>query len=156
LRGVKYWSVWDKRWLTFITGATALGSPDPTQTRADFSVAELKRGRDVYFDQRDSRSAGAVVYRMRLLGSGPGGLVVTVANVSPIRFLLLDLFDPGDLQTTYFLQPLSPGVWGYYGLWGARTGMLTRGHDASSINRAIAVYRHFAGIPTDRVPPAAP
>ena len=37
---------------------------------------------------------------------------------------------------------------------GAATGLLTGGHPASWINRAIAFYRHFAGIPTDVEPPA--
>jgi hypothetical protein len=46
-------------------------------------------------------------------------------------------------------------VWGYYGLWGIRAGALTSGHEASSVNRALAFYRHVAGIPTDQEPPAA-
>jgi hypothetical protein len=33
--------------------------------------------------------------------------------------------------------------------------MITGGHEASYVNRAVALYRHLARIPTDREPPAA-
>ena len=81
--------------------------------------------------------------------------MVSVVNASPVRTLLVTLFAPGALQTTYFLDRLGPDEWGYFGLWGITTGLLTGGHTASSINRAMALYRHFAGIPTDQEPPAA-
>ena len=72
-----------------------------------------------------------------------------------MRLLLLALFAPGDLRSTFFLERLpASGVWGYYGLWGIRTNALTSGHEASSINRAVAMFRHLAGIPTDQEPPA--
>ena len=59
------------------------------------------------------------------------------------------------LQSTFFLERLpASGAWGYYGLWGIRTNALTSGHEASSINRAVAMFRHLAGIPTDQEPPA--
>ena len=155
LRGVKYWSVTDAGWRTLITDASALAAADPQQRRADFTAGDLVAGGEVYTAERDSRSSGVVVYRMRVLQSGPDRVVATVANVSAVRRFMVSVFDPGDLQTTYFLQRLSPEVWGYYGLWGIRTGILTEGHDASSINRAVALYRHFTGVPTDRMPPAA-
>jgi hypothetical protein len=61
------------------------------------------------------------------------------------------------MQSVYFLDRESPDVWRYYSI--ARTGKnssrLTVGHDASSINRAVAYFRRLAGIPTDQEPPAA-
>jgi hypothetical protein len=56
------------------------------------------------------------------------------------------------------VEQRGPGLWGYYSL--SRTGKnasrLVGGHDGSYVNRAVAFYRHFIGVPGDRDPPAAP
>jgi hypothetical protein len=155
LRGIRYWSVGDRGWRTLVTGAAALDGPGTRRRRADFAPAEMARGADLYFAQEDSRSSGEVVYRMRVLANEPYRVTVTIENVTSVRFLLVPLFAPGDLRCTSYLERLSPGVWGYYVLWGIRTGAQTPGHEASSVNRALAFYRHIAGIPTDQEPPAA-
>jgi hypothetical protein len=155
LRGIRYWSVGDRGWRTLVTGAAALDGPGTRRRRADFAPAEMARGADLYFAQEDSRSSGEVVYRMRVLANEPYRVTVTIENVTSVRFLLVPLFAPGDLRCTSYLERLSPGVWGYYVLWGIRTGAQTSGHEASSVNRALAFYRHIAGIPTDQEPPAA-
>ena len=155
LRGTRYWSVSDHGWRTLFTDAAALVGPDPARRRPDFTPAEMVEGSSLYFMQTDSRSSGQVVYRMRVLEKQPDRLVVAVDNVTPVRLLLLTLFAPGDLQSTFFLERRPPsGIWSYYGLWGIRTNALTSGHEASSINRAVTMYRHLAGIPTDQEPPA--
>jgi hypothetical protein len=38
---------------------------------------------------------------------------------------------------------------------GKNASKLINGHEASSINRAVAFYRYLAGIPTNLEPPAA-
>ena len=60
----------------------------------------------------------------------------------------------GDLQSIYFLNRESSGsndVWRYYSL--VRTGRSASkriiGHEASSVNRAVAFYRYLAGMPTN-------
>jgi hypothetical protein len=80
-----------------------------------------------------------------------------VENVSTMRYLLVPLFHPGEMQSIFFLDRESESVWRYYSIVrnGKEASSLTAGHDASSINRAIAFYRFFAGIPTDREPPTA-
>lgn len=74
-----------------------------------------------------------------------------------MRYLFVTLFHPGEMQSIYFLDRESDYVWRYYSI--ARTGRkasrLAAGHEASSINRAVAFYRSLAGIPTDLEPPAA-
>jgi hypothetical protein len=155
LRGIRCWSVGDRGWRTLVTGAAALDGPVTRRRRADFAPAEMARGADLYFAQEDSRSSGEVIYRMQVLENGPDRVAVAVENVTSVRFLLVPLFAPGDLRCTFYLECLSPGVWGYYGLWGIRAGAPTSGHEASSVNRALAFYRHVVGIPTDQEPPAA-
>lgn len=158
LTDVRYWSVSEKAWRPLVIEATALTAPDPEQERADFGIADLVSGRDLFVAQSDNRSSGTVVYRMRVLEVRPERLVIQTENVTSIRFWLLTLFEPGDVQAVYFLERLSPDAWGYYSL--TRTDVASklprRGHESSYINRAVALYRHFAGIPTDRDPPAAP
>ena len=156
-RGIRYWSVSDHRWATLITDATALDSTNHQQRRADFTLQELKSGTDLYFLQEDNRSSDAVIYRMRVMAIGPNRLVVTIENVSAVSLLIFTLFDPGDLQSTYFFVKLGPTDWGYYSLSGVREGNMVIGnYESSYLNRAAAIYRHLVGIPGDQEPPMAP
>ena len=95
---------------------------------------------------------------MRVLESGPDRIVVATENVTPIRLTVVTLFQPGALQTVQVLQRLAPGSWGYYGLSRTTedgTSTLAAGHPASYVNRAAALFRFVAGVPTDRDPPMA-
>jgi len=38
---------------------------------------------------------------------------------------------------------------------GTTANRLIAGNESSSLNRAVAFYRYFVGIPTDQEPPAA-
>lgn len=155
-RGIKYWSVTDGAWRTLITEAGALDGLDVPRRRQDFTVAEMKSGHDLYFEQRDNRSSGLVTYRMRVLDHDEDQAVITVENVTSVWLFVIPLFDPGDLQSLYIVQRLSPGVWGFTSLSGAREGALNPSGSASYVNRTVAIYRHFVGIPTDQPPPASP
>ena len=156
MRGIRYWSVTDKQWRPLIVDAAALADARTRSRRGDFSPAELKSGRDLFFLEEDSRS-GAVVYRMRLLENRPDRFVLAVDNATPIKFMLFTLFSPGTMQSVYFLERVGPDRWGYYSLLraGAETSAMAAGHAASYMNRAQALYRHFLGVPTDQGPPAA-
>jgi hypothetical protein len=158
LRGIRYWSTSDKDWRVLITDAAALDGPDAKRRRSDFPAATMRSGGDLYFMQNDSRSSGEVIYRMRVRESDPARLVIAIENVGPVRAFLMTLFHPGDLQSVYFLERRAPGIWGFYSL--SRTGEgaspLAGGHKASYVNRAVAFYRHVAGVPTDQNPPVAP
>lgn len=156
LQGIQYWSVTDQRWQTLITRASALSGPDPEQRRADFSVTELKSGSFLYFSQTDNRSSRRVVYRMRLTQPAADQIVLSIENISGVWLLLVRLFAPGDLHSLYVLEKLSPDLWGYYSLSGVRETALLGNERASVINRANAIYRHVAQIPTDAQPPLAP
>jgi len=158
MRGLRYWSVTDKAWRTLITDSTAVDGPDAKQRRPDFNPDELKSGADFFFAQDDSRSTGFPVYRMRVLEQGPFRIVVETENVTPVRVLIVTLFPPGSLRATYILERHGPGVWGIYGLSGTgeEASALAGGHEASYVNRAVALYRYFTGVPGDAEPPLAP
>ena len=160
LRGIRYWSVSDKRWRVLITDAAAIGDKDAKQRRENYSISELnageiKPGEDLYFVQADSRSTGDVIYRLRVHEANNDRIVIATENTSPVRALLLTLFDPGELKSVYFLERRGGGVWNFYAL-SAAAGRYADGNDASLINRAAAFYRHFSGAATDGRPPLAP
>lgn len=154
MKGVRYWSVTDKKWRELITHSAAVDSPSAAQRRADFSAAEMKQGKDLFYVQRDSRSTGEVVYRMRVLEAARDRWVIETENLSPVRSYIVTLFKPGELRTIHYLTRQSSGVWNYYALtlMGASQ---SDGHTPSLINRAVALYRYVAGQQTDQEPPLA-
>ena len=156
LRGMRYWSTTRKRWATLIVDAYALSAAAGKQRRNDFSMDEMAEGRSFYFQQEDNVS-GRAVYRMRVLTASPDRLVIETENVTTMKYLLLPVFPPGEMQSIYFLEREPDDVWRYYSMTrtGRNASWLTAGHEASSINRAVAFYRFLAGIPTDQEPPAS-
>lgn len=154
---VRYWSTTEKSWRPLVTETFALGGPDVAQKRADFSAAQFTKGQTLHFAQSDNRSSGRTIYRDRVLVSDRDRLVVASENLTPVKKMMLTLFDVGDIQAVYFLERRSPGVWSFYSLTRTRmaSSLMPTGGDASYINRAVAFYRWVAGIPTDQEPPAA-
>ena len=154
---VRYWSTTDQAWRPVFTAATALTNQPGGRPRGAFTSSELTSGAYLYLSQREGRTGNDVVYRMRLLKLGPGRFVVETENVTRVRWLAFTLFEPGALRSLYSVEQRSPDTWSYYALTSV-TGSkwLPLGHEKSYINRAVALYRHFAGIPTDLEPPAAP
>ena len=147
LKGLKYWSVTEGGWRTLITKATALEGPNLDRPRSDFTLAEMRSGADLYFAQSENRAGGDVVYRMRVRDFGPNRFVVGIENASPVSRYLVTLFNPGDLASVHFLERRGAGVWGYYGLAWAGDSLVSRlaVPEASYVNRALALYRHFLG-----------
>jgi hypothetical protein len=155
MQGIRYWSVTDKQWRVLVTHSAAVQSATSAERRSDFSAAEMKQGRDLFFAQRDSRSTGEVVNRMRMLEATPDRLVIESENVSPIKTFVFTWFRPSELRTVHFLTRHSAGVWNYYALTAVDTKQ-SDSHMPSLINRAAALYRYVAGQPTDQEPPLAP
>jgi hypothetical protein len=147
LKGLKYWSVTEGGWRILITEATALEGPEVSRPRSDFTLAEMRSGADLYFAQSENRAGGDVVYWMRVRDFGSNRLVVAIENASPVSRYLVTVFNPGDLASVHFLERRGPGVWGYYGLAWAGDSLVSRlaVPEASYVNRALALYRHFLG-----------
>jgi hypothetical protein len=155
LAGIRYWSTTHKQWQTLIVDAYALTALQHGQRREDFTPEEMKEGRVLYFQQVDNL-VGKAIYRMHIAEASSDRLVFDVENASTIRYLLITLFHPGEMQSIYFLDRESENVWRYYSM--VRTGRNANGltgNESSSINRAVAFYRSLVGIPTGQEPPAA-
>jgi hypothetical protein len=156
LAGMRYWSTTHKQWRTLIVDAYALTGLQSGRRRGDFTSDEMKEGKVLYFEQVDNLS-GKAIYRMHIVEASARRLVFDVENVSTMRYFLIPILHPGDLQSMYFLDRESESVWRYYSI--VRTGKnangLIAGNESSSVNRAVAFYRHLVGIPTAQEPPGA-
>jgi hypothetical protein len=156
LAGMRYWSTSHQQWQTLVVDAHAMTGLQPGQRREDFMPDEMKEGKVLYFQQVDNLS-GKALYRMHIAEASAARLVFDVENISTMHYLFITLFHPAEMQSLYFLDRESENVWRYYSI--VRTGKnangLIAGKESSAINRAVAFYRHFVGIPTDREPPAA-
>lgn len=157
MRGLKYWSVSDQAWQILVIDSSALSSPDDEARRGDFTAEELVSEPEQYFVQADNRAGNPVIYRMRLLEAKPDRIALTVENATPIRKLFLTIADAGALQSLHVLERREES-WAYRLL--SRTGLgsmgLVTSQPESLVNRAAALYRHFAGLPDTMEPPAAP
>jgi hypothetical protein len=155
--GIQYWSTTRKRWHTLVINAYALSEAVGDRRRKDFSPHEMAEGGSLYFQQEDSLS-GKAIYRMRVRSASPDRLVFDTENISIVRYFLIPIFRPGDIQSIYFFERESQDVWRYYGI--VRTSkiasLLTSGNEASYINRSVAFYRYLTGVSTDKEPPASP
>jgi len=156
LTGIRYWSTTNQQWQTLVKDAHALTGLEPSQRRRDFTPDEMREGKVLYFEQVHNL-AGNAVYRMYIATASRDRLVIHVENVSTMHYLFIPLFHPGELQSIYFLDRESENVWRYYGMvrTGTKANQMIAKNESSAINRAVAFYRYFVGIPTDREPPAA-
>jgi hypothetical protein len=148
LTGVRYWSVTHGACRDLIDQAFALAGPAADQRRGDFSAVELAASRILYFFQDDNGPGNGAVYRLRLREVAPDRLIVETENVGAIRVLLVPLFKPGELRALYVLERDAKGVWSFYSLTGTMAGAspLAGGHEASYVNRALALYGHIASV----------
>jgi hypothetical protein len=148
LTRIRYWSVSHGACRDLIDEAFALAGPDADQRRRDFSEGELAAGRILYFFQDDNGPGGGTVYRLWVREVAPNRLVLETENVGAIRVLLVPLFKPGELRALYVLERDAREVWSFYSLTGTTAGAspLARGHDASYVNRALALYGYIAGV----------
>ena len=156
LAGMRYWSTTHKQWQTLVVEAYALADLRPGQRRKDFTPDEMKQGEILYFEQVDNLS-GKAIYRIHIAEASADRLVVDVENITTMRYLLIPILHPGEMQSIYFLDRESDNVWRYYSIMriGKNANRLIAGNESSTVNRAVAFYRHLVGIPTGQEPPVA-
>lgn len=150
LTAVRYWSVTDKRWQPLFVRAQAVGG--------DFTLERLKSGQELRFEQRDNRLPITTIQGLSVRHFSAERLHVEIRNAEAVELVFVDLAKPGDLRTAHFLTREADDVWRYDSITRVASAptLLGGGNDSSWINRAAALYRQIAGIPTDREPPVAP
>ena len=157
-REVVYWSYSRKRWRRLFEETAALQGPDPDLRRDDFSPAELAEGRDYYVWQKENAAVSGSVLRIRLHEIAPDGIVLEQVNVTETRLFLIPLLGAGDYEALLFLTRERDDVWTYYHIirYGDGEDAFTESHRASLLNRADALFRYLAGLPSGTTEPLAP
>jgi hypothetical protein len=141
---VQYWSITEKKWRPLTSAAHAISNVQASDARPDYSPAELSDTSIHYYALADTRLGTLIRYRMQLQPLQPNKIVVETANVDALKKWGITLSPPGSIETLYFLNELSPGVWSYYSITRAiSNSLLPHGHDESYINRALALYRYY-------------
>jgi hypothetical protein len=155
LHGLPYWSFSEGRRETLIRDAVPVSGTGEQMPASDFALSDMKNGSDLFFRQTDNRSASGVIYRMRVLEHAQHRLLIAVENTSPVKFLFMTLFQPGDLQTVYLLEQAKDRTWRYYNLSGIRGSSWATGSgsEKSYMSRALSMFAHFAGHEVADVPP---
>jgi hypothetical protein len=148
-KSIRYWSVSQHGWQGLVSEAGRVGGPD-------LAASDLVAGSS--FDYFENDRAGRTVHRLKVLERTPERVVVASENVTPLRVMLLTAFEPGALQSVTFIDKRGPDLWSCYQIVraGQSASSMVLGSEASYLNRSAALYRHVAGIPSDRDPPVAP
>lgn len=157
LKKIWYWSTTRKKWRYLIPEAFAVQDPDILEPRGNFKREELKKGEKLFYFQQERSPAKNVVFGLTVKQLSDTGLTVELVNEKAITKWLLPLFDAGEYEFLYFLNK-AKNKWYYYSLLrvGNKPNSWIKNHKDSYINRATAIFRHLAGLPTDLEPPAAP
>lgn len=151
---ILYWSHTRQNWRPLMPESYALSGPDPKLKRADFTMEEMLSGAPLHFYQT---AAGKFSYRLQVREYDANRLVVAMENTTGFQMLFLPVFKPGDARLLYFIERGEGDVWNFYQLT-ALKGLFApfmRSGEPSFINRAAAIFRYAAGMPTDADPPLA-
>lgn len=154
---IRFWSVMRDAWQPLFETASAVTGPDGRTHRADFSPAELVTGARLYMLADQNDPLDAIVQRLTVIERGSDRLIVELENVSSGHMALMEILPVGGARTLFYMQREVDDIWTFYSLIRVadRAPDLLSPPRASWINRAAALYRWFAGIPTDQEPPPA-
>jgi hypothetical protein len=147
LTTVRYWSVTEKKWQPLFVKAQAPGG--------DFPLERLKSGQELRFEQRDNRLPVTTIQGLSVRHFDADRMHVEIRNAEAVELVFVEIAKPGDLRTAHVLAREAEGVWRYDSITRVASAptLLGGGNDSSWINRANALYRLIAGIPTDLEPP---
>lgn len=156
MRKIRYWSADDKAWVSLVSDASALASPNPASLRGDFNASDLTNGAQLFYLEKDSHNR-TTVYRLSVNVESPECFVLTNENITPIKRFVFTIFKPFTLQSVVVLRRTSANSFGVYMLnrTDKAASSLSEGHEKTFVNRAVALYRQLTGVKTDILPPAA-
>jgi hypothetical protein len=154
-KSIRFWSIMHDSWEGLVTSAGFLDGPDARYSYPDLKAADFVTGRDFYYFE--SGSPGRTIHRLSVRQRTADRVEIRTENVSPIRFALFTVFEPGALQTVTIFERRSAREWAYFQSIGIGDGSNFIALQSASpyVNRLTALYRYMAGMPTDRDPPVA-
>jgi hypothetical protein len=146
---IMYMSQHGNGWRHLVKRAYALGSANENDVRADFTLDEMKSGRPLYLFMGGT-AVNSIVYRMAVVERSDDKLTLAMENTSTLRVIGIPLLREGAGQFLFTFERDTGDVWkGYVML---RVGSAVNNLLRPSINeyetRALGMFRHFAGLPT--------
>jgi hypothetical protein len=152
--GMTYWSVTDHRLEVLITESFAVPLAPGASHRPDYSIQEMLAGGELRFSEHDNRLRDPVIYRLRILERDDAHFVVDIANVTPIKRLLMTVLSPGDLRTVIFMARAPDGNWRCYALSGMHASGLASivENPKSHLNRLLALYGYISQLDPETLP----
>jgi len=154
LKGLTYWSFTDRKRQVLVRESYAVDKPATMAQRADYTLAELRSGRELYYAHGDNRSSALVPYGMQLLQLGDNGFQLRIENVGEVRFMGFTVVGVREMQWVLQVERLGNGRWGYRSLMGLqrlRLGPADK-HRQSNLARCVAIFDLIAGRQTDIEP----
>ncbi len=153
---IQYWSIRRAEWRPVYRKIEPVTDVTGRDRRADFGRDELIGGATLYFREQIESPLGPMVQRLRVLHRDANRLEIDIENASVGRVAVLTVIPQGSARTRLTLEREADDVWRYHSL--TRIADLMPAPLApprgSWANRANAMFRWFAGIPTDQEPPA--
>jgi hypothetical protein len=153
---IRYWSTSRKQWRALVTRASVVAGADGPDTKTALDPDDFVVGKDNFYAEI-SEESGRTAYRLHVLARRGDHVALASENVTPINALGLTIFSPFALQSVIFLDRRGPDLWGFYSILRTASGTsrIASGHEASYLNRQVALFRYLAGIPTNLEPPIA-
>ena len=108
MEGVQYYSLSQKKMETLILASWRVESPDKPAKIPDPTFAAVPPSQRVVVFQKDNRLGDG--YTELVYKTVPGGLSLTMKNLTQLKYLFLPLVAPGDLQMVFVILPLADKV----------------------------------------------
>lgn len=146
---IMYMSQHGNGWRHLVRRANALNSANEKDVRDDFTLAEMKAGQPLYLFMGGT-AVNSIVYRMTVQERTDDKLTLAIENTSTLRVIGIPLLREGAGQFLFNFERDTGDVWkGYVML---RIGSAVNNLMRPSVNeyetRAVGMFRHFAGLPT--------
>lgn len=155
-KSIQVWSIMHQAWEPFTTQAGFTDGPAASYTYPDLTPADFVAGKDFYYYEIDQRT-GRTIHHLKVGQRTADKVELMTENLTPIKYAMFTIFEPGALRTATFIERHGPETWGYYQAIGVGEGsdFIAVRSASPYINRLTALYRYMAGLPTNGSPPAA-
>lgn len=114
MEGVQYYSLSQKKMETLILASWRVSSADNPQKLPDPTFTAIPEDQRAIVFQKDNRLGdGYSTLDYRVV---PGGLSLTITNITQLKYLFVPLVSSGDLEMVFLVVPLADKVAVYAGL----------------------------------------
>lgn len=122
MEGIPYFSATHGEMRTFFTASNVVNGPEQRTAQKDPEYPAIQPSHG-FFVEQDDTTFGKNLYAVTVKGLAGGAVELTMTNVEPVRYGVLQVLAPGALTLALVGQPSVDGQYLYlYGNVGLRTG----------------------------------